>query len=65
MFSSKHYLDKVESLCLNARVPLPLKVEKAFAIVVGLHRIALVDERQTMAELLQSMANCGVGLSCN
>ena len=24
MFSSKHYLDKVESLCLNARVPLPL-----------------------------------------
>ena len=65
MFSSKHYLDKVESLCLNARLPLPLKVAKTFDIVVWLHRIALVDERQTMAELLPSMANCGVGLSCN
>ena len=37
MFSSKHYLDKVESLCLNARLPLPLKVAKTFDIEVGLH----------------------------
>ena len=65
MFSSKHYLDKVESLCLNTRLPLPLKVAKTFDIVVWLHRIALADECQTMAELLPSMANCGVGLSCN